>query len=107
MMAVKNRNPVFVIVLSIITLGVYAIYWFYQTRKELYEITKKDGNALVDLLICVIPFAYLWIMWKYSEDAAIASKGTQSGPVLFLLWLVVFPVAQYLVQTEINKYASA
>ncbi len=37
----KKRNPIAVLFLSYITLGVYVIYWLYITRKE---ITERLGN---------------------------------------------------------------
>ena len=45
-MAVKFRNPIVVIILGFITLGIYYIYWFYSTSKELIELNKSNSNAL-------------------------------------------------------------
>ena len=33
---IKKRNMVMQVVLMIITLGIYAIYWYYSTLKELH-----------------------------------------------------------------------
>ncbi|MFA5077158.1 MAG: DUF4234 domain-containing protein [Candidatus Micrarchaeia archaeon] len=106
-MAVKNRNPIFVIAVSIVTLGIYALYWFYMTRKELYELLKKDGNALIDLVLMFIPIINFYAIWKYCDDVSALSKGAQSNILLFVLALVFFPATQYLAQNEINKHATA
>jgi hypothetical protein len=37
----KKRNPIAVLLLSYITLGIYVIYWLYATRKEIVE---RNGN---------------------------------------------------------------
>lgn len=38
----KRRNIILVILLSIITLGVYVGYWFISSRKNLHHIDKKN-----------------------------------------------------------------
>ncbi len=106
-MVVKNRNLIFVTVLSLITFGIYFFYWFYSTRKELYEINKKDGNAIIDLIMLFIPFVNFYAFWKYCGDVELISKGTQGKVLLFILMLIFFPAYVYLTQQEINKFASA
>ncbi|VVC04942.1 Uncharacterised protein [Candidatus Burarchaeum australiense] len=105
-MAVKNRNPIFVVVASFITCFIYAVYWFYRTREELFEITKKQGSALLDTILLFVPLANLWVLWKYCEDADAASGGTRDKVLLFVLSLVFLPAMQYLAQVEINKHAA-
>lgn len=43
---VKYRNPVLVIVFSIITLGIYGIYWLVSTTNELRRITSSAPNPM-------------------------------------------------------------
>lgn len=104
-MAVKNRNPLFVVGVSIITLFIYAIYWFYQTRNELNELTGGKTGALLWTVGLFVPLVNLYVWWKYYEDVEKASKGAQGKVLLFILGLIFFPAAQYLVQTELNKLA--
>lgn len=37
----KKRNPIAVLALSYVTLGIYVVYWLYATRKE---IVSQNGN---------------------------------------------------------------
>lgn len=104
-MAVKKRNPIFVIVVSIITLGIYCLYWFYSTRSELNELTGGGTSPLLWTIGLFIPIVNIYVLWKYSEDTEIASKKAQNKVVLFLAWLVFFPIAQFLTQEELNKRA--
>jgi len=104
-MTVKNRNPLFVIAVSCITLFIYGLYWFYQTRRELNELTGHDANPLLHTLGLFVPFVSFYVLWKYCEDVEIASKKARDKVILFLAWLVFFPVAQYLTQEELNKFA--
>ena len=106
-MAVKNRNPIFVVVASLITCGIYALYWFYQTTRELGEVNKSNTNPIVWTIGLFIPIVNLYFLWKYSGEAEKMMKNKHSQLILFLAWLVFFPIAQYLIQQEINKVATA
>ncbi len=104
-MSVKKRGVLFVIALSLITFGIYAIYWFYHTRNELNELTGETTSPILWTIGLFIPFVNFYVLWKYCEAAEIASKKAQNKVIIFLAWLVFFPVAQYLVQEELNKLA--
>ena len=43
---IKVRGPVWVGVFSLVTLGIYAIYWIYVTAKDLSEYGKVKGRDL-------------------------------------------------------------
>ena len=47
----KIRNPWAVIGFSIITLGIYTLYWTYQVFRELKEHTGQGVGPLVGLLL--------------------------------------------------------
>ena len=40
----KIRNPVLVVVWSLLTLGIYGIVWYYKINKELAEMGKARGT---------------------------------------------------------------
>jgi hypothetical protein len=47
----KVRNPVAVIIFSIITLGIYTLYWYYVTFEELKQRTGEGVGGVVGLLL--------------------------------------------------------
>jgi ACR3 family arsenite efflux pump ArsB len=104
---VKKRGPIFVIIASFITLGIYLLYWFYNTTRELGEINKSDTNPLLWTIGLFIPFVNLYVFWKYSGESEKALKNKYSQLILFLAWLVFCPIAMYLTQKGINEYAKA
>lgn len=103
----KKRGPIFVIIASIITFGLYGLYWFYNTTKELGEINKSDTNPLLWTVGLFIPIVNLYVFWKYSGETEKALKSKYSQLILFLAWLVFCPIAMYLTQKGINEYATA
>ena len=104
---VKHRNPVLVIVFSVITLGIYGIYWLVSTTKELRRL-KADAPNPWALLLLLIPlvdiFVALWYYWKYS--AAVEEISGFSAVLLFLLWIVFPPAAVVIAQIQLNKKAA-
>ena len=105
--AIKKRGPIFVVLAGFITLGIYWIYWFYNTIRELGEINKSDTNPLLWTIGLFVPIVNLWVLWKYSGEAEKALKNKYSQLILFIAWIVFLPIAQYIIQKGINKHATA
>lgn len=104
-MAVKKRNIWFVIIVGIITLGIYWVYWFYSTSKEIIELNKIKSNPLLWTIGLFIPIVNLYVLYRYSVEAEKMMKEKTGWLVLLIVWIVFLPIAQYLVQKELNKYA--
>jgi hypothetical protein len=104
-MAVKRRDPVFVVVVSFITAYIYGLYWFYKTRGELNDLVKGTASPLLWTIGLFVPFVNLYVLWKYCEDLEAASNKARDKVILFIAWLVFMPIAQWLIQEELNKLA--
>jgi len=49
------RSPALVIILSIVTCGIYAWYWIYKMSEELQRATGKSTiSPGVELLLCIV-----------------------------------------------------
>lgn len=105
----KERNVVTVIILSIVTCGIYALYWTYVTMDAL----DKEGQASNMPVIAqfLLLFVYVgYILFGINADANINAikekKGvaTADNKVLWLILGLVFPIALIaLIQNEINQ----
>jgi hypothetical protein len=118
----KQRNGLAPLGLSIITLGIYGIFWYYFVNKELAELGKARGsselgeNPIMSVLavtigaIIIVPaFLSYWNTWK-RHDTARKMFGVQEGldPVPgFLLTLFIWPVGAYFLQTGQNALLAA
>ncbi len=51
----RNRNPWVVILLSIVTLGIYLLYWIYITFAEVRAHRGVGVSGIVGLLLALIP----------------------------------------------------
>lgn len=105
---VKNRNPLLVVLFSLITFGIYPIYWLVSTTLELKEMGKDVLTPWL-LLATLIPvvnlFVIIFYMWKYCSAVEEVSDGNANKFLLLVLYFVFFPVTMYLVQVELNKKA--
>lgn len=114
---IQSRDLLTCILLSVVTCGIYGLYWLYCIVNDFNTVTgnTQDTSAGKVVLFSVITCGiYSWI-WLYRAgekiDALKASSGVQSSntAVLYLL-LAIFglEIVDYaLIQTEINKYAAA
>lgn len=103
---VYKRNMIAQVGLMIITLGIYAIYWFYKISEEM-KFLAKDTQASPALwtVLLFIPFANIWSYYKFSEIYEKISSDNFNKWLLFVLWIVFSPAVWFIVQTEMNKKA--
>lgn len=101
MTPITHRSPVTIVILSIVTLGIYAIYWIVKTKREINGL----GGKIPTAWLIIIPLANIYFIYRYSEDFSILVKKDNSPILWFLLWMVIGPVAMILMQIEFNKLA--
>jgi hypothetical protein len=99
----RQRSIAKAVVFSIITLGLYGIYWIHEFHKELKAEENAQYSPVVRTVGMLIPLYNLYVMWQDSQLVE-ASLGKNST-TYFLLWLFLPPVWWYLVQSSINQRA--
>ena len=104
----KVRSPLVVILLSIITLGIYALYWHYAMFKETNEYDNEGVSGIVGLLIsfvCGIVAAFLlsWQVGETRKRAGLAERVNAIYGLLILIPFVGWIVWVVLVQNAANE----
>ena len=118
----KERNPLGVIGLTLITLGIYGIFHYYYINKELAELGKARGttelgeNPMMSVLaivpgfiLIVPPFVSIWNTWKRQQNAR-QMFGVQAGIDQvpgFLLHIFISIVAVFFLQQGQNALLEA
>ena len=83
-----KRSALTVIVLSVLTFGIYALVWQVQQVQTKTELNRMYAADIPTAWLLLVPFiGPLYFMWKWSAGAEKAT-GT-SGITVFLLMLVV------------------
>ncbi len=104
---VKRRNMLGQVGLMIITLGIYAIFWFYWTACELKGLA-NDETASPGLwtVLLFIPFGAFFSYYKYCSLYEEITPDKFNRWLLFILWLVFSPAVWFIVQSHLNSRAT-
>ena len=97
---VKKRNPLAVFLLPFVTFGIYSWYWAVKTKGEL----NRQGENIPTAWIWLIPVVggFIWY-WKYSQAVENVTHEKMSGPLAFVLLVLLGNVGQAIVQDTYNK----
>lgn len=95
----KNRSIVGVVVLTVITFGIYAIVWAIMTKDEMNEA----GAEIPTAWWILVPFANIWWKWKYCEGLEHVTRGRVTAPVAFLYALLFNVIAIAVFQHLLNE----
>lgn len=77
--SLTSRSPITVVVLSLVTFGLYTLYWLYSTTEELAEETgRQDLSPAMDVLLAVCTFGF-WGMYATYRNAGIAHEELVAG----------------------------
>ena len=103
---IKRRNMAMQVLLMVITLGIYGMYWFYVTSKEIVEYKKLSGSPGLWAVLMFVPLGAFYSYYKQGEAVESLTEGSVNKWIVFILWLVFSPAAWFITQTELNKRAS-
>jgi hypothetical protein len=106
--SVKARNPLAVVLLSIVTLGIYHLYWTYQVFRELKETTREGIGPVIGLVLAILIGIVNWFVLP-SEIGNMYANAGQEKPVSgvtgfwnlipFVGWIIWI----YKVQNSLNR----
>ncbi len=109
----RIRNPVLVLLLSIITCGIYSWIEVYQLTDEIKTFTGDQSiNPGLELLLCIITCNLYGIYWcyKYSkiiyemqQRVSVEMPNDISIVTLILPIFRMFIISLLLMQSEINR----
>jgi hypothetical protein len=98
-----------VILLSIITIGIYGLYWFYKTFQELKDHTGQGVGGGVGLILAILLGVVDWFLLPHEVSRLYESSGRRS-PVAALtgLWNLIPLIGSIIwlvkVQGSLNAY---
>lgn len=108
----KNRNIALAIVFSIITCGIYGIYWFVVLTNDMNSLSTSDGfetSGGMALLFTIITCGIYGFYWSYKMGAKLNEihGKDESNQILFLI-LQLFGLSivnMCILQSEVNSHA--
>jgi len=88
-----------VLVLTIVTLGIYSLVWFVKTKNEMVQA----GADIPTAWLIIIPGANIYWMWKFSAGVEHVTAGKMSGVMGFICLLLLGTIGSMIIQSELNK----
>jgi hypothetical protein len=113
----KIRNPLGTVGLTLITIGIYYFFWWYFINREMRDLGRarntdlgqNPGNSVLAITLgALIVVPAIVTMWTTSDRVERAQEvaGIErrvSGPIIFILLLLIGPVGIWYAQNELNK----
>ena len=116
-MTIQRKSIGLCIVLSIVTCGIYSLYWLYCMAEDVNLVTARPSapsGGLV-LLLTIVTCNIYGLYWLYRAGDDLDRQRVNQGQVpghlgirYLLLAIFGFSIISYaLLQSEINEYAAA
>ena len=108
-MAIKERNIVTAVLLTLVTCGIYGIYWIVMMTKEAVSVKDPADNAILEIVLMLfLPFLGIFLLEKkFAEGCAAREIPHTDNSVLYLI-LGLFGlgiVGICMLQNDLNKLA--
>lgn len=98
-MCLKERNLWVMAILSVITCGLYFIYWLVKTKNEITCL----GAEIPTAFLVIIPIANIYFWYKYAQGFTDYIKKNGESVAYFLLLLLLPMIGMLVVQAAMNK----
>jgi hypothetical protein len=117
----KLRNPILVVVFTIITIGIYQVFWWYYANREMADYGRARGTdelgdnptkstlALFPGALIVVPAIWTTVTTFQRIQAAqrLNGKTPINGWLGLVIFLVISPVLVGYMQSGLNSAWSA
>lgn len=108
-----QKSPATVLILSLVTCGIYGLIWLWGAMKELYNAGHKSIGNLDPTIQFILLFVYVGLPFfainaNDNLNAVRAQKGIaeKDNKVMYIILSILFwPALAYMVQDEMNKLA--
>ena len=98
----QHRNPIMVIFLSLITLGIYTLVWDVRTKNEM----NTKGAQIPTAWLLIIPFVNYFWLWKFSEGVEVVTSKKMGAVVAFCLLFFLGVIGMAIIQDKLNQVAT-
>ena len=113
----KIRNPIAVAIFTTITLGIYALYWWYVANREMVDYgrakgTDELGDSALKSLLAVFPGGLIIVpaIWttfttfqRVQKAQKLAGQAPINGWLAFVIYIVFSPAFVAYMQSGLNS----
>ncbi|HVV82435.1 MAG TPA: DUF4234 domain-containing protein [Kofleriaceae bacterium] len=95
-----KRSVGMVILLTIITFGIYFIVWMVKTKNE---ANRAFNAGIPTAWLMIVPIANLWWQWKWCKGVELATRKELSQVISFILLFLLSIIGVAIIQSKINE----
>ena len=101
----KKRNIIVMIILSLVTFGIYPVYWSCSFQNQLKKETGEGFGGFGHFLMCILTFGIYSIYWQYAAGKRLHKLGAENHAVIYLLLALIGLgfINQFLMQSQANS----
>ena len=108
-MAIQNRNVVTCVLLTIVTCGIYGIYWCIMLAKEGVSVKDPSDDGILEIILMLFfPFLGVFLVEKKFAEGCAARRipHTDNSILYLILGLVGLNIVSVcMLQSDLNKLA--
>ncbi len=97
----RERSPIAAVILSLVTFGLYYVYWFYDTNRQFKSELDDDSHPGLRTLVLFFPPFSIISMYKQAVSSQEATDG-HDWLLVLLAYIVFAPLGIFVVQKDIN-----
>ncbi len=100
---VKKRSLLGMFFLTILTCGIYFLYWVYKTKHEINDM----GGKIPSFIFAILPLVHFFFYYYYARDFVNLIRHDKDPVSVWLYFFLMsfFPViGMFVVQHEMNNY---
>lgn len=99
----KKRSIGIMILLTIVTAGIYGLYWYCSFQNQLKQKTGDGFTGVGHFFMSLITFGIYSIYWQFAAGKRLAKLGATDRSVLYLVLAFLFPIINpFLMQAQAN-----
>lgn len=95
----NKRSVAAVIVLTLVTFGIYSLIWFVKTKGEMV----RSGADIPTSWLLIVPIANIYWQWKWSGGVEYVTRGRTQQAIAFLLIFLLGIIGMAIVQAAFNR----
>jgi hypothetical protein len=105
----ERRGVLFVIVLSLVTFGIYHLYWFYKNFEEMKRHTREGIGGVLGLVIAIVFSPINWFVMPSEIGKMYRGAGRQAPMTGWTgLWILLPLIGWFVwtikIQRALNRY---
>ncbi len=109
-MNIKSRNIVTSVILSLVTCGIYGIYWVVCLAREAVSVKDPADSGILEIVLCIFlsPVGFFLAEQKFAAGCAARGIDHKDNSILYLiLGLIGLGIVNYcMMQNDLNKIAT-